>query len=116
MSDTAQTITAQTALPEAKGRQESWGFASFWPFSRSTSSGAPPIWLSATPSNHPPLYTAGFRHLVAGSALLAWPWQRASAHMGAGARQRGIGFFFFLLGHGSLHWAEQYVPSGLCSL
>jgi len=27
-----------------------------------------------------------------------------------------IGFFFFLLGHGSLHWAEQFVPSGLCSL
>jgi drug/metabolite transporter (DMT)-like permease len=27
-----------------------------------------------------------------------------------------IGFFFFLLGHGSLHWAEQYVPSGVCSL
>ena len=27
-----------------------------------------------------------------------------------------IGFFFFLIGHGSLHWAEQYVPSGLASL
>src|SRR5206468_12571807 len=27
-----------------------------------------------------------------------------------------IGVFFFLIGHGSLHWAEQKVPSGLASL
>ncbi len=27
-----------------------------------------------------------------------------------------IGFFFFLLGHGPLHWAEQFVPSGTSSL
>ena len=27
-----------------------------------------------------------------------------------------IGFFFFLLGHGSLHWAEKVVPSGQASL
>jgi drug/metabolite transporter (DMT)-like permease len=27
-----------------------------------------------------------------------------------------IGFFFFLLGHGSLHWAETVVPSGLAAL
>jgi len=27
-----------------------------------------------------------------------------------------IGFFFFLIGHGTLHWAETRVPSGLASL
>jgi drug/metabolite transporter (DMT)-like permease len=27
-----------------------------------------------------------------------------------------IGVFFFLIGHGTLHWAEQRVPSGLCAV
>jgi len=65
----------------------------------------------------PPLYTAGFRHLTAGSILLilallkgyrpTWAQIRASVV---------IGFFFFLVGHGSLHWAEEVVPSGLAAL
>jgi drug/metabolite transporter (DMT)-like permease len=65
----------------------------------------------------PPLYTAGFRHVVAGSILLlcalakglrpTWPQIRASLV---------IGFLFFLIGHGSLHWAETKMPSGLASL
>lgn len=65
----------------------------------------------------PPLYTAGFRHLTAGTILLlwtlvkglrpTWPQLRASVV---------IGFFFFLVGHGLLHWAERIVPSGLASL
>jgi drug/metabolite transporter (DMT)-like permease len=65
----------------------------------------------------PPLYTAGMRHLCAGSILLVWAlgkgqrptWKQIRASM-------VIGFFFFLVGHGSLHWAEQIVPSGLASL
>src|SRR5437879_9381523 len=65
----------------------------------------------------PPLYTAGFRHLVAGSVLLAWALAKGQRPTWAQVRASVvIGFFFFLLGHGSLHWAEQYVPSGLCSL
>ena len=65
----------------------------------------------------PPLYTAGLRHLVAGTILLVgclakrlrptWAQVRASII---------IGVFFFLIGHGTLHWAEQKVPSGLASL
>jgi drug/metabolite transporter (DMT)-like permease len=65
----------------------------------------------------PPLYTAGIRHFTAGAILLAWclakrlrptwPQIRASIIVGA---------FFFLGGHGSLHWAEQKVPSGLAAL
>ena len=65
----------------------------------------------------PPLYTAGLRHLSAGLILMiwclakrlrpTWPQVRASII---------IGVFFFLIGHGTLHWAEQKVASGLASL
>ncbi len=65
----------------------------------------------------PPLYTAGIRHLISGAILLAWALARGQrptmAQVKAGVV---IGFFFFLLGHGSLHWAETVVPSGLASL
>jgi drug/metabolite transporter (DMT)-like permease len=65
----------------------------------------------------PPLYTAGFRHLTAGTILLVWAlakgqwptWPQIRASV-------AIGFFFFLVGHGSLHWAETVVPSGLAAL
>src|SRR6266699_1891200 len=65
----------------------------------------------------PPLYTAGMRHLAAGSILLLWC--RAERLRPTWAQIRAsivIGVFFFLIGHGSLHWAEQNVPSGLASL
>ena len=65
----------------------------------------------------PPFITVGVRQFTAGSLLLLWclakgerpTWQqwRASAI---------IGVFFFLIGHGTLHWAEQRVPSGLCAV
>jgi drug/metabolite transporter (DMT)-like permease len=65
----------------------------------------------------PPFLAVGVRQFTAGSLLLLWcllqgerpTWQqwRASAI---------IGVFFFLIGHGTLHWAEQRVPSGLCAV
>ena len=65
----------------------------------------------------PPFLAVGMRQFTAGSLLLLWclikgerpTWQqwRASAN---------IGVFFFLIGHGTLHWAEQRVPSGLCAV
>jgi drug/metabolite transporter (DMT)-like permease len=65
----------------------------------------------------PPLYTAGFRHLVAGVILLAWcAWKKLRP---TGAQLRAsviIGALFFLGGHGALHWAEQRINSGLASL
>src|SRR6202790_2530055 len=65
----------------------------------------------------PPLYTAGIRHLVAGSVLLAWALAKGMRPTAAQVRASiGIGFFFFLIGHGSLHWAERVVPSGLAAL
>lgn len=65
----------------------------------------------------PPLYTAGLRHLFAGSILLVWCLaKRLRPTWGQIRASIIIGFFFFLFGHGSLHWAEQKVPSGLASL
>src|SRR6516162_9111482 len=65
----------------------------------------------------PPLYTAGLRHLVAGSVLLVWALAKGQRPTREQIRASVvIGFFFFLVGHGSLHWAEQYVGSGLASL
>lgn len=65
----------------------------------------------------PPLYTAGFRHLFAGSILLAWCLAKRLRPTWAHIRASIIiGVFFFLIGHGALHWAEQKVASGLASL
>jgi drug/metabolite transporter (DMT)-like permease len=65
----------------------------------------------------PPLYTAGMRHLAAGTILLAWCMVKGLKPTAAQLRASVvIGALFFLLGHGSLHWAETRVPSGLASL
>jgi drug/metabolite transporter (DMT)-like permease len=65
----------------------------------------------------PPLYTAGLRHLVAGAILFVWCLAKRLRPTWAQVRASIIiGAFFFLIGHGTLHWAEQKVPSGLASL
>src|SRR5260370_123481 len=65
----------------------------------------------------PPLYTAGLRHLMAGMILLIWCMAKRLRPTWAQVRASIIiGAFFFLIGHGTLHWAEQRVPSGLASL
>jgi drug/metabolite transporter (DMT)-like permease len=65
----------------------------------------------------PPLLAAGIRHTIAGGILLAWALMRGyrplREHWVAGAI---VGAFFFLIGHGTLHWAEQHVASGLAAL
>jgi drug/metabolite transporter (DMT)-like permease len=65
----------------------------------------------------PPLVTAGIRHSIAGGIMLAWAWWRGFRP----TRQQwlagfALGALFFLIGHGTLHWAEQYVNSGLAAL
>src|SRR5216684_1555949 len=65
----------------------------------------------------PPLYTAGFRHLVAGSILLLWCfWKKLRPTRAQLRASVIIGALFFLGGHGALHWAEQRINSGLASL
>jgi drug/metabolite transporter (DMT)-like permease len=65
----------------------------------------------------PPLVTAGIRHTTAGGFLLAWAYMRGyrpkREHWIGGAI---LGALFFLIGHGTLHWAEQHVESGLAAL
>src|ERR1700685_2011387 len=65
----------------------------------------------------PPLVAVGIRHSVAGAVLLAWAWARGfrptRAHWASGFV---VGALYFLVGHGLLHWAEQYVDSGLTAL
>ena len=65
----------------------------------------------------PPLVTAGIRHTTAGGVLLAWACLRGyrprREHWVAGIVLGGL---FFLVGHGTLHWAEQHVASGLAAL
>ncbi|MGB8064626.1 MAG: EamA family transporter [Candidatus Sulfotelmatobacter sp.] len=65
----------------------------------------------------PPLVAAGIRHTIAGSILLAWAYARGfrarREHWIAGTI---VGALFFLVGHGTLHWAEQHVASGLAAL
>ena len=65
----------------------------------------------------PPLVAAGVRHSIAGGIMLIWACWRGFRP----TRQQWmagfvLGAFFFLIGHGSLHWAEQYVASGLTAL
>jgi drug/metabolite transporter (DMT)-like permease len=65
----------------------------------------------------PPLYTAGTRHLIAGTFLLllcirkglrpTWPQVRAGFI---------VGVLFFFIGHGTLHWGLVRVPTGLAAL
>jgi drug/metabolite transporter (DMT)-like permease len=65
----------------------------------------------------PPLYTASFRHLVAGAILLLWClWKKLRPTLAQLRASVIIGALFFLGGHGALHWAEQRINSGLASL
>lgn len=65
----------------------------------------------------PPLFTAGVRHSVAGGLLFAWAcWRGQRASWIEWQHSAIVGALFFLIGHGTLHWAEQSVPSGLSAL
>ncbi len=65
----------------------------------------------------PPLITAGVRHLTAGTILFAWVWSRGyRPTRREWLSSTVLATLFFLISHGSLHWAEQVVPSGLAAL
>jgi drug/metabolite transporter (DMT)-like permease len=117
MSDTTQAI-AQAAAAGSFATQRSWRvrvvlcFIAIYVIWGSTY-----LAIRYAVETIPPLYTAGIRHLCAGSILLAWALAKGLRPTWAQIRASVvIGFFFFLVGHGSLHWAERIVPSGLASL
>jgi drug/metabolite transporter (DMT)-like permease len=69
----------------------------------------------------PPLLSMAMRHLVAGSALLAFALPRGDGEgdrIGWTQIRAGLVFggFLFLLGHGGLAWAQQTVPAGVAAL
>jgi drug/metabolite transporter (DMT)-like permease len=65
----------------------------------------------------PPLVTAGIRHTTAGLVLLAWAYARGFRfHTDYLKGALALAVLFFVIGHGTLHWAEQYVNSGLAAL
>ncbi len=64
----------------------------------------------------PPLFVAGVRHLLAGGLLFGWCWWRGLRPI----RQQWfasivLAVLFFLIGHGTLHWAQQTLPSGVAA-
>src|SRR5258705_69405 len=65
----------------------------------------------------PPLLTAGVRHLVAGIVLYVWArgW-KAGISAKAWRASLVVAVLFFLIGHGTLHWAERFVASGVAAL
>ena len=71
----------------------------------------------------PPYLAMALRHLVGGSALLAFALMRTEREPGRdpiGWAQIRAGLVFggllFVLGHGSLAWAQQTVPAGVAAL
>jgi drug/metabolite transporter (DMT)-like permease len=66
----------------------------------------------------PPLLTAGVRHLAAGLVLYVLYAGIRRVHLSATEWRASliVAALFFLLGHGTLHWAEQTVPSGIAAL
>ena len=66
----------------------------------------------------PPFLLAGTRSVVAGAVLCAWAWRRGDAPPSARQWRAAwlAGALFFLVGHGTLFWAQQRVPSGPAAL
>ena len=69
----------------------------------------------------PPLLSLAIRHLLAGALLLAWALPRVDREGDpVGRAQILAGFVFggllFLVGHGTLAWAQQTVPAGVAAL
>jgi len=118
MSDTTQAIEASAALLGDKASSSGWRIRVMLAFlAIYLIWGSTYLAIRFAVETIPPLYAAGLRHLVAGSVLLLWALAKKQRPTREQVRASVvIGFLFFLLGHGSLHWAEQYVGSGLASL
>jgi drug/metabolite transporter (DMT)-like permease len=120
MSTEAKTATLEpvevTATPAAKPRPSRVGVIAAF-FAIYVIWGSTYLAIRYAVDSIPPLYTAGFRHLTAGTILLLWALAKGQRPSWPQLRASVVvGFLFFLIGHGTLHWAETQVPSGLASL
>ena len=65
----------------------------------------------------PPLLAVVLRQGLAGMAIFAYAWRRGYRPTGREWRASAVlGLLYFAIGHGTLHWAETVVPSGLAAL
>ena len=65
----------------------------------------------------PPLLVVGVRQGVAGLAIFAWAYARGYRPTWREWKASFVlGTLYFAIGHGTLHWAETIVPSGLAAL
>ncbi len=65
----------------------------------------------------PPLLVVGIRQSVAGLAIFSWACARGYRPTLREWRASVVlGILYFVIGHGTLHWAETVVPSGLAAL
>ena len=112
MSTRAAAIDTTVARPAPSRAAMAFAFLSTWVIWGSTY-----LAIRYAVETIPPLVTAGVRHLCAGGILFAYSWFRGfrpTARHWKGAFL--IGFFYFLVSHGLLHWAERSVASGMAAL
>jgi drug/metabolite transporter (DMT)-like permease len=65
----------------------------------------------------PPLLVVGIRQGVAGLAIFGWAyWSGFRPTLREWRASLVLGILYFVIGHGTLHWAETIVPSGLAAL
>ncbi len=65
----------------------------------------------------PPLLVVAIRQGVAGLAIFAWAYARGYRPTRREWKASLVlGLLYFAIGHGTLHWAETIVPSGLAAL
>ena len=65
----------------------------------------------------PPLLVVGIRQGVAGLAIFGWAYARGYRPTWREWKASFVlGTLYFAIGHGTLHWAETIVPSGLAAL
>src|SRR5580698_557714 len=65
----------------------------------------------------PPLLVVGVRQGLAGLAIFGWVyWRGYRPTLREWRSSLVLGTLYFVIGHGTLHWAETFVPSGLAAL
>ncbi|MGH9703999.1 MAG: EamA family transporter, partial [Candidatus Acidiferrales bacterium] len=117
IEQTSASRSLNAAVQAARGKNPyrirvAWSFFCIWILWGSTY-----LAIRFAVATIPPFFAAGVRHLTAGIVLLLWClWKGKRPTWAQWRAGMLIGALFFLMGHGTLHWAEQKVPSGLAAL